>query len=287
MTLSAAAAWKPGKEDRSEKILCPGGLALRRVRILEKSLSGFTLLYFSDTHIRTGAVRSLPHPPLVWRGCPWIEKSLQEACEFKHPDAIAFGGDLVSESVCLNDAFSMLGRLPRDSFKVAVPGNWDARHLSWIPEHVWHEGYSSAGFHYLRNSSVRCGALEFHGLDDFKTGLPRPAFPRENTPGNDALFRCLIAHNPDAVPFSLTEDEIARTRLILCGHTHGGQWRIPGFGALETSSFFRKTFELGEYRHEPSGARLFISGGIGATWLPLRLFCPPEVWLFEFTGGKS
>lgn len=286
MTRSAADAWKIRKQDRSDRIACPGGLSVYRVRIYEKRLAGFTLFYFSDTHIRTRPVRSLPFPPLTWRGTAWIEKNLQEACEFKHPDAIIFGGDLVSESVWLDDAFAMLGRLPRNSFKAAVPGNWDMRRCEWIPDRVWEEGYASAGFHFLRNRSARCGELEFYGADDLKTGVPHPGTKRRET-RDDTLFRCFLAHNPDTLPFCLTEQDLQQTRLILCGHTHGGQWRIPCFGAWKTSSFFRKKFELGGYCRESSGTQLFVSGGIGATWMPLRLFCPPEAWLFEFTGDPE
>jgi hypothetical protein len=62
--------------------------------------------------------------------------------------------------------------------------------------------------------------------------------------------------------------------LVLAGHTHGGQVRIPWFGAIE------KRINLGPFvmgRYDVSGTMVYVSRGIGTSFLPVRFACAPEV----------
>ena len=93
---------------------------------------------------------------------------------------------------------------------------------------------------------------------------------------------CILSHNPDSAAAQLTAPMLESSPLILAGHTHGGQVRLPGFGAVFTSSRFGKRFEYGAYRHAPTGAEMYVSAGIGATWFHARILCPPEVLLINF-----
>ena len=66
--------------------------------------------------------------------------------------------------------------------------------------------------------------------------------------------------------------------LVLCGHTHGGQWRLPGIGALfiPNQGLFPPISD-GEYLKE--NTTMIISTGLGATHIPLRVFNRPEIAL--------
>ena len=86
--------------------------------------------------------------------------------------------------------------------------------------------------------------------------------------------RLLLYHMPDLMPqaASLGVD------LYLAGHTHGGQWRLPGFGAILTSSRYWKRYEAGHYRQGTT--HLYVSRGLGMEGFGTpraRFFCPPEV----------
>jgi predicted MPP superfamily phosphohydrolase len=84
----------------------------------------------------------------------------------------------------------------------------------------------------------------------------------------------LLYHTPDLMPQAA---ELG-VDLYLAGHTHGGQWRVPGFGAILTSSAYRKRYEAGHY-HE-GGTHLYVSRGLGMEGFGApraRFFCPPEV----------
>lgn len=141
------------------------------------------------------------------------------------------------------------------------------------------------GFQYLRNSFFYNHPFFFYGFDDFKEG--KPLFKKDFLTGETTAFRCVISHNPDNIPIHLTEEDLSRIPLILCGHTHGGQIRIPLFGALKTSSVFWKRFEGGLYRHKRTGTLMFVTAGIGISGIPLRLFCPPEALLIDFVSENS
>ncbi len=184
-------------------------------------------------------------------------------------EIIVFGGDLVSEAFQIPASFRLLKRLPEAELKLAVPGNWDMHRRKWIREKYWQRGFQTAGFTLLRNDSVTYSGINVYGMDDFKLGEPVPPVQKPDL---------LITHNPDA--FLAMPD--LKFRLALCGHTHGGQWRIPGYGAISTSSRFGRIFERGIYQGGDE-RRIVVSAGIGMTWMNTRWFCPPEVLLMEFT----
>lgn len=78
-----------------------------------------------------------------------------------------------------------------------------------------------------------------------------------------------------------TRNGFKRLTLILAGHTHGGQVRLPLFGALDIVPNHHIPYDMGLFEH--AGTRMYVNRGIGITVLPMRLFSPPEITVFEFT----
>jgi predicted MPP superfamily phosphohydrolase len=96
-------------------------------------------------------------------------------------------------------------------------------------------------------------------------------------PGDD-LFTILMYHSPDLAP----EAAGAGIDLQVSGHTHGGQVRVPGLGALVTSSLHGKRFEMGAY--QLGDMLLYVARGIGLEGQGApraRFLCEPEVVLWE------
>jgi predicted MPP superfamily phosphohydrolase len=94
-------------------------------------------------------------------------------------------------------------------------------------------------------------------------------------------FTLLLYHTPDLMP----QASALGVDLYLAGHTHGGQWRLPGFGALLTSSQHWKRYESGHYRE--GDTHLYVSRGLGLEGFGTpraRFFCPPEVVEIVLTG---
>jgi len=91
----------------------------------------------------------------------------------------------------------------------------------------------------------------------------------------------LMYHSPD-----LFDDAVKHgVDLYLCGHTHGGQVRLPWIGALLTSSHFGRRFQMGLYQE--MATRMYVSRGVGLEGLSaprVRFLCPPEISLITISG---
>jgi predicted MPP superfamily phosphohydrolase len=86
----------------------------------------------------------------------------------------------------------------------------------------------------------------------------------------------LLYHAPDLMP----EAADYGLDLYLCGHTHGGQVRLPIFGAILTSSQYGKKYEMGLY--ESGRTHMYVSRGVGLEGLSaprIRFLAPPEITL--------
>lgn len=91
----------------------------------------------------------------------------------------------------------------------------------------------------------------------------------------------LLYHTPDLMPQAAAHG----VDLYLAGHTHGGQWRLPGFGALLTSSYYWKRYEAGLYQE--GDTLLYVSRGLGMEGYGTpraRFFCRPELVSILLTG---
>jgi uncharacterized protein len=135
----------------------------------------------------------------------------------------------------------------------------------------------------LNNASVRLGLstppLYLAGVDDPHRRWHDLDAALADVP--DDAFKILLAHSPEVV------HDAARlgVQLALCGHTHGGQIRLPGVGALFTESRVARKHCWGLSRKR--GTLLFTTCGVGWTGLPIRLNCPPEVVSITLRRGAA
>lgn len=186
-------------------------------------------------------------------------------------DVVVHGGDFatttVDEAAVHEDALRSLGgRLAT----FAVLGNHD--HYTGAPGGVV-ALFERCGIRVLNNDAApvtRDGAtIPFAGVDDWNRGAPDLAralgAARRIDPATPIV---LVSHNPDAF-FAAAR---AGVRLVLSGHTHGGQVRIPGLPVLVRMSRYR----LDEGRYAAGDAEVVVSRGLGASGVPLRIACAPE-----------
>jgi uncharacterized protein len=135
----------------------------------------------------------------------------------------------------------------------------------------------AGGWEHLRNRrrEVELAELpvELLGLDDAhidwqdSRAIPRTAPER---------FGVAVMHSPDSAP----ESAACGYELILAGHTHGGQVRLPFVGALVTNSVMPRRLASGLIRM--GSAVMFLSPGLGTSkFAPFRFLCRPEVTLLE------
>ena len=88
-------------------------------------------------------------------------------------------------------------------------------------------------------------------------------------------FNILLYHTPDLMPEVVDTDQFD---LYLAGHTHGGQIRLPWYGAIVTASIYGKRYEAGLYQE--GRTVLYVSRGLGfegGSAPRVRFLCPPEI----------
>jgi predicted MPP superfamily phosphohydrolase len=186
------------------------------------------------------------------------------------PDLILLGGDLTTARTDdLAGAGPAFRRLKAPLGVFAVLGNHD--HYTGDVQHL-QRMLADWGIETLHNRSVplrRNGqSLSLAGVDDLLMGQPdlSSALHGAEPPV------ILLSHNPDL----FFEAARAGVALMLSGHTHAGQIRIPGLPVLVRQSRYR----LDQGRYRAGGTELVVSRGLGAVGLPWRAACPPEaVWL--------
>ncbi|MCK5802767.1 MAG: metallophosphoesterase [Lentisphaeria bacterium] len=242
-------------------------------------LGGRRILYFSDLH---------------WNGDTRLRRAetLIETANKLQADWILFGGDLIRHLADLASALEILARLEARTGKFAVLGNRESAH-DWKSTTFWQEAYAGAGFRLLVNEIAPTGTdghLLLAGLDDVRHGHPDRGLverhiqaSRDNSAATKTPIITLV-HSPDGVAGELRP----AGDLVFAGHTHGGQFRLPLFGAVYTSSMFGRQFDRGWFERT-DGTRMLVSPGVGETGrdrLRFRVNCPAEMHLLDFARMK-
>lgn len=149
------------------------------------------------------------------------------------------------------------------------------------------------GFVDLNNAAadlrVAGNTLRFFGLNDPHIRFDDAALMREAldtlSPEAEVTSRIGVVHAPYVEP--LNELLAERADLLLAGHTHGGQVRVPGIGALTSNSDLSpsKARGLSVWHDEDRAAFLHVSAGLGhSIYAPVRFACRPEASLITLTS---
>jgi predicted MPP superfamily phosphohydrolase len=132
--------------------------------------------------------------------------------------------------------------------------------------------------HFLMNQEVefdiRGRELRLVGLDDFWGGKQDASLALKRKSG----LSLVATHNPDSVDNLTT----MRDSLLVCGHTHGGQIRLPFLGQLirQPDTKYGRKYGYGFFELV-GNSRLLVTCGLGALGTRARLFCRPEIVVLE------
>jgi len=178
------------------------------------------------------------------------------------PDVVCFTGDLIDEPVHLPEALELLGQIKAPLY--GVPGNhdfWGQTNFDLI-----RDAFASTGGRWLMDERVRTadGNTTIHGA---------AARPPTFEP-NPETKNILLMHYPDWVEQVCT----GKFDLILAGHSHGGQVRLPFVGPVI------QTFHAGKYvrgLYPTSAGPLYVGSGVGWFYTRARFNCRPEIALIE------
>jgi predicted MPP superfamily phosphohydrolase len=188
------------------------------------------------------------------------------------PDLLFITGDLISKPNGIPIVLELLANVRPPHGVYFVAGNNEVEEL---PDRKGFEDrLRGMGWTVLINEHVVVshpeGNMVVAGVDDPNSDLDDLPKALEGIP--PGAFTVLLSHTPETFP----DAAAGRIPLVLSGHTHGGQVRVPGFGALWTDT--PRTglrYSAGVYREGDS--TMVLSRGIGWSLLPLRFWCTPEV----------
>lgn len=233
---------------------------------LPAQFEGYRIAFLTDTHVASFMRRAF------YRECV-------EQVRRSNADLILLGGDFVSFSrhIPLMAELLLTGLEARDGVW-AVLGNHDY----WTDPDGVIAAMTSRGVRFIVNRSVqisRDGAtLDLVGIDEVYRGEPDLDAAFANA---DARRPCVaLSHHPDIV--LRLEDQ--RIDLLLCGHTHGGQIRVPFFGPLVVPSKHEGRYAAGF--HKEKNVRMYVSRGLGSV-PPIRILCKPEIAVFRLTRSLA
>ncbi|MCC5823514.1 MAG: metallophosphoesterase [Phycisphaerales bacterium] len=257
----------------------PQRLVVRRyeipIRDLPASLDGLRVLHFSDPHVG----------PRMPRGV--LERAVEAGVQLR-PDLVALTGDYVHQYPReIEQAADLLAPLVNAARigALGVMGNHDW----WAGGPKVREALREAGVwmidndrvwlgpdRLLRTSDPGAGSLALVGLGDLTEDTVEPA--RAFAGLGPATPRLVLAHQPDTAELhDLCGPGRPRMDLMLSGHTHGGQVRIPFLGTPIIPSRFGQKYAGGLV--DGPACPVLVSRGVGLSVLPVRMGVPPEIGL--------
>jgi hypothetical protein len=243
---------------------------------LPEPFDGFTIVHLSDLHgARFGEGQS----------------RLLRAIRRQNPDIIVMTGDMHDERLGVTEPVVELIEGLRDVAPVYfISGNHE-RYGHAVDYRTLRRLFSEAGGIDLDDTAVtltRSGAsIRLYGLANYFTRAPEQILPRVHRvfphlpEPSEGDFSILLYHESDSFPAL----SALPFQLILAGHTHGGQIRLPFIGGL--MSPYRTWFpDYAGGRFEENGAVMISSRGLGGGHPAPRIFNPPEVVVVVLRRGS-
>ncbi len=244
------------------------------VPVLHPGASRITILQVSDLHLRLRRQRLI---------------RFLESLEGHPQDLVLATGDLLGDPEAVGECLRLLNGLEAKGGRYFVFGSSDyyaptlKSYLDYFlgrrrhgtarnPTRAFRHGLTGAGWQDMNNTTVR---TTVNGTSIQLTGMDDPWLHREDRSllvrEADADTAVLVVHDP--APF---EDAFeAGYDLVIAGHTHGGQVRLPLIGAIVSNSTVPPRLARG--LSNVDGSWLFVTPGLGTgKYAPFRFLCRPE-----------
>jgi hypothetical protein len=180
------------------------------------------------------------------------------------PDAVCFTGDLIEHKRFVPEALRILEGIKSPLY--GVPGNHDYWSRALFGDFT--KTFARTGGAWLVDSQVMTadGKIQISGATCLR-GSPAVLAAKEGAKN------ILLLHYP-----LMAERVKNKFDLMLAGHSHGGQVRLPFYGALLVPYWVGR-YEIGLFRL-PAGP-LYVNPGLGWLTTPVRFNCRPEITVFE------
>lgn len=235
------------------------------IRNLPDRFVGFRMVQISDIHL------------VEWTE-PWFLQRAIDQVNALNADLVTLTGDFISRGPrSLDVTFrampvcaEMLSTI-RCPQKYGVLGNHDAMAAPRLVTELLRD----RGIPLLTNKAIPIERgserLWLCGVDDVAAGVPYLTDAVPERPDGPVI---LMAHEPDFADHVRKHPRFPLIDLMLSGHSHGGQVRLPWIGPLVLPPLGQK-YVAGHYQFDHM--QLYVNRGLGVVGIPMRLNCPPEI----------
>jgi len=270
VTAGAGLALYSGEIARHEISIVTRAMALAK---LPDAFAGYRIVQISDVHFD-----EYTEPSFVRRVVDQVNRLA--------PDLVLLTGDYISNTpLSQNFAAGAILRCAEVLRELACPLRYAVmgNHDSILGPPLIREGLATASIPLLFNqyaSIERNGQrLWLAGIADALTNVPNLNLAIPASPDGPVLLLC---HEPDYADNVLEHPRGALVDLMLSGHSHGGQIRLPIIGPVNLPygawSYYEGLYRLGHMQ-------LYVNRGIGTVGVPFRLNCPPEITVFTLRSS--
>ena len=262
------------------------GIKVKEYKITNSNIPdnfyGFKIVHFSDVHYG----RTINDNEL---------KKIVNKINYLNPDLIVFTGDLIDKDTKINEKqinslISILSKLDARVGKYYITGNHDYefKDFSTIMNNsgfnnidnnydiIYNDGFKPlllAGIStnlYLNKDNTTVEEKS-KNISNYITSLT------DNNDENLPKYKILMIHEPDFID----DLNINDYNLILAGHSHNGQVKVPGIGAVILPPGSKKYYD--DY-YNFNGTDLYISSGLGTSRYDLRLFNRPSINFYRLVN---
>lgn len=245
------------------------GLKVKEYKVesstISKDYNGLKIAHLSDIHYGNRSVTKKD-----------LENIVKKVNSLK-PDIIVLTGDLVDNAITdaqYKELVSILSKLKATINKYAIDGNHDHSYKKW------NSLIEDCGFVNLNDTYDVIYDNSYDSI--FIAGISNNTFSTKNIKDkSEVIFKylnsadykstysILLMHEPDYID----EIDYSKFNIVMAGHSHGGQVRLPVIGAILLPEGSKKYYD--EY-YKLKNTDLYISSGIGTSTLPIRLFDKPS-----------
>lgn len=249
------------------------GLVVKEYNVINKSFPsefyGLKVIHISDIHYGKHFNKEK------------LEKVVNKINEI-NPDIVVLTGDLIDNKLNddqINELKKLLSQINSNLGKYAISGNHDTKY-DYFDYIINDSGFinldDSYNIIYGKKSNIMISGISSN-IESNKTVNEKLSESINYSNNNETNYKILLIHEPDYI------DEIKDIEydLILSGHSHNGQVRLPIIGAIYKPIGSKKYYDN---HYILDKKELFISSGLGTSIINLRLFNKPSINFYRITN---
>lgn len=263
------------------RYISTSGLTIREYKVINEKITdnfhGLKIIHISDIHYGTTIHK---------KELSNIVSKINDL----HPDIVVLTGDLLDENVespenYEKELIEILSKIETSIGKYSISGNHDYKfenfnniieQSGFINLDNNYDKIYKNGNNYILISGI---STSLHGDKTIEEKLENTTSLLNSIPEEEKnnIYKILLTHEPDII------DNISSIKfdLVLAGHSHNGQVRLPFIGAIKKVELAEKYYDA---HYTINNTELYISGGLGTSVIKFRFFNRPSINLYRITN---